>query len=34
VLVRGLRPGRYEVALRARDLRGNPSRIVRRRLRV
>jgi plastocyanin len=34
VLVRGLRPGRYEVALRARDLGGNPSRIVRRRLRV
>ena len=34
LLVRGLRPGRYAVALRARDLGGNPSRIVRRSLRV
>ena len=32
VLVGGLRPGRYEVALRARDYGGNPSRIVRRSL--
>jgi plastocyanin len=32
--VRGLRPGRYRVALRARDFGGNPSRIVRRSLRV
>lgn len=34
LVVRGLRPGRYEVALRARDYGGNPSRIVRRALRV
>ena len=32
--VRGLPPGRYAVALRARDFGGNPSRIVRRPLRV
>ena len=32
--VSGLRPRRYEVALRARDFGGNPSRIVRRPLRV
>jgi plastocyanin len=32
--VRGLAPGRYAVALRARDFGGNPSRIVRRPLRV
>jgi plastocyanin len=34
LLVRGLRPGHYAVALRARDFGGNPSRIVRRMLRV
>lgn len=34
LLVRGLRPGRYAVALRARDFGGNPSRIVRRTLTV
>lgn len=32
--VRGLRPGRYAVALRARDFGGNPSRVVRRSLTV
>ena len=32
--VRALRPGRYAVALRARDFGGNPSPVVRRSLRV